>query len=224
MKKLLFILFLVFVFLNHVSAVDVNAQVDELLNNINKAKEKIQISNTNMLEKIYPIGSVFITTKYTTPEEVENNIGGTWERYSNGRNLIGVDESISEFNSANKTDGKSEILLAATNLPSHSHDIPKLSGTAASAGNHTHNLLWGSDNCPVSITYVSGNIKTLNINSFDWGNSHIYSTDNFKTTTATTHFHEITIATSNTKATSNVVKSFSNLQPYITVYIYKRIS
>lgn len=222
MKKLLFILFLGFVFLNHVSAVDVNAQVDELLNNINKTKEKIQISNTTMLEKIYPIGSIFITTECTTPEEVENNIGGTWERYSNGRNLIGVDESISEFNSANKTDGKSEILLAPTNLPSHSHSVPKLSGTAASAGNHTHNVLWNS--APVGISHASGNIRTLNINSFDWGNSHIYSTDNFKTTTATTHFHEITIAASNTKATSNVVKSFSNLQPYITVYIYKRIS
>ena len=46
MKKLLFILFLGFVFLNHVSAVDVNAQVDELLNNINKTKEKIQIITT----------------------------------------------------------------------------------------------------------------------------------------------------------------------------------
>ncbi len=57
---------------------------------------------------IYPIGSLHFTTSNTNPATY---LGGTWERYSKGRTIVGVDESQNEFNTVGKTGGTKDLPL-----------------------------------------------------------------------------------------------------------------
>lgn len=49
-----------------------------------------------------PIGSIYISVINQNPS---NYFGGTWEQFANGRTLVGVDTSQTEFNSVEKTGG-----------------------------------------------------------------------------------------------------------------------
>jgi hypothetical protein len=50
----------------------------------------------NFIE-LYPIGSVFMTTRQKTVTEVKNTLGfGTWEKYGQGRQIMGVDTSTDD--------------------------------------------------------------------------------------------------------------------------------
>ena len=145
MKKL-FLIFILFMFINKVNALSLEEQLIELKNQVNGLEEKINNNEKNRLDKVYPIGSIYETTTYSTANEVSNALGGTWERYGNGKTLVSVDESNDNFKIPNKVGGSEEIILKLENLPSHTHSIPELSGiakegtTVATGGNHTHSI------------------------------------------------------------------------------------
>jgi len=54
-------------------------------------------------DKIYPIGSVYISVINKCPSEL---FGGIWERICEGKTLIGVDENDTDFNSPEKVGGE----------------------------------------------------------------------------------------------------------------------
>lgn len=54
------------------------------------------------LNQIYPVGSIYESANSANPATF---MGGTWERFGNGRVLVGIDESDADFNTANKTGG-----------------------------------------------------------------------------------------------------------------------
>ena len=54
------------------------------------------------LEQCYPVGSIYQSTEPTNPSTF---MGGVWERFGNGRVLVGVDETDADFNAANKIGG-----------------------------------------------------------------------------------------------------------------------
>ena len=54
------------------------------------------------LDIFYPVGSIFISTVNTNPSSY---MGGKWERFGNGRTLVGVNENDGDFNTAQKTGG-----------------------------------------------------------------------------------------------------------------------
>ena len=58
------------------------------------------------LEQCYPIGSIYQSTVATNPAQF---MGGVWERFGNGRVLIGADETDADFNTANKQGGSSTV-------------------------------------------------------------------------------------------------------------------
>lgn len=58
------------------------------------------------LEQCYPIGTIYQSTEATNPATF---MGGVWERFGNGRVLVGVDEADGDFNAANKTGGSSTV-------------------------------------------------------------------------------------------------------------------
>ena len=41
---------------------------------------RIDNIENSMLDKMYPVGSIYMTTTYSTTEEVTNAIGGEWEK------------------------------------------------------------------------------------------------------------------------------------------------
>jgi len=221
MKKIIFSIIIIFLFINDVSAKNIETKLTNIKENIVMLREEVDDLNAKRLNKKFPIGSVYITTTYVTKEDVKNAIGGIWEEYGNGKTLVGVDENNSNFNVVNNSGGKLTTTLVSDNLPNHIHTIPSLSATTSKDGSHYHNILWSGN--PVTITYESGNVKVLNINKWNWVTATANSGTWFKTTSAGAHTH--TFKTNENK-TGNIGSAtpFTNLEPYITAYMYKRIA
>ena len=107
------------------------------------------LTKQEIVDFIYPVGSLFISTTSTKPSAY---LGGTWERWGQGRMPISVSDTDSDFNAANKTGGEKTHTLLTAEMPSHSHAKGTLatsdsgshthntSGTASSAGGHEHSV------------------------------------------------------------------------------------
>lgn len=80
----------------------------------------VGITQADVLNFIYPIGSIKITVSAENPGD---KIGGTWERWGNGRFPIAVDENNPLTTKAELTGGESEHTLTVEELPSHSHSL-----------------------------------------------------------------------------------------------------
>ena len=83
----------------------------ELLRNI--------LKNMSTPNTIFPVGTVLAFTNNTDPNKVYTS--QTWVRFAQGRTLVGVNESDSQFSSAGKTGGESTHKLTIAEMPSHSH-------------------------------------------------------------------------------------------------------
>ena len=68
----------------------------------------------------YPVGSIYMSVNSTSPSSL---FGGTWERFANGRCLVGVNESDADFSSAQKTGGEKTHTLTENEMPRHNHTI-----------------------------------------------------------------------------------------------------
>ena len=86
------------------------------LSDINENLDKID----NLLFKVYPIGSIYMSVNPTSPAEL---FGGTWEEFGKGRTLVGVDTTQAEFNTVEKTGGAKTHTLTISELASHSHPL-----------------------------------------------------------------------------------------------------
>lgn len=91
----------------------------------------ISVNDKLLIDLVYPVGSIYISINSTNPATL---FGGIWERFGNGKTLIGVDESNSSFNTVQKTGGSW----------SHSHTNSKTGATSGiseswggTTGSHT---------------------------------------------------------------------------------------
>ena len=184
---------------------------------------------SNLLNKTYPVGSIYTTNSNINPG---STIGGTWEAYGTGRTLVGVDSSNSNFNAVNKTGGTSTTTLAVTNVPAHTHPIPRIAGTAtqgttaATGGNHTHQVRVYHDQSGYGFTiptYTHYFFFGTSISYTDTALTNRNGMGGLKTDTSLTHTHNVTTNASTT-GSSGSGTAFTNLQPYIVVYMWKRIS
>lgn len=91
------------------------------------------------IDKVYPIGAVYISVVETSPSVL---FGGAWERFANGRTLVGVSEGESEFNTVKKTGGAKTHTLTVTEMPSHTHtqNAHNHGASSGSDGSHTHGV------------------------------------------------------------------------------------
>lgn len=152
---------------------------------------------------IYPVGSIYMSVKNTNPSTY---FGGTWVAWGTGRVPVGVNASDTYFATVEKTGGASTVTLTTAQIPSHSHDKGTLA--IASAGGHTHNL----QNQKTSWGTSGGNRVLIDATS---GYSAV---TNKTTTSAGSHSHTISGSTGSAGSGS----AHSNLQPYITCYMWKR--
>lgn len=60
---------------------------------------------SEILDAVYPVGSIYISMNLSTTSQVEALFGGTWVKFGEGKTLIGVDGNDTDFNSAEKTGG-----------------------------------------------------------------------------------------------------------------------
>jgi len=112
-----------------------NQILEVLENGYSEIAQQQKDAELKILDKAYPIGSIYITETNTNPSEI---IGETWEEYGKGKILVGVDENDINFNTVNKVGGNKTSTLAVMNLPSHTHGIQSFTGLTSENGNHMH--------------------------------------------------------------------------------------
>ena len=87
--------------------------------NLKESIETIQsnaVGTTTALNKIYPVGSIYVSTTLKNTTEVADTLGGKWEVYGDGRVLR---SSTGESEQTNNTTGN--VTLTESNLPEHTH-------------------------------------------------------------------------------------------------------
>ena len=70
-----------------------------------------QLLDAKLLNMVYPIGSIYMSVNSATPATL---FGGTWERFSKGRVLVGVDEDDAALKTAGTNGGSTNPLTAHT--------------------------------------------------------------------------------------------------------------
>lgn len=223
-----------------------DSQKNSLLESINGENKVYTLEELSKIvnelnKKIYPVGSIYVSISSTNPKEI---YGGTWEAFATGKTLVGLDTKDTDFNSIEKTGGNklSSVTLSKDNLPSHTHSIPSLSGTANSGGAHTHtysgttSLNSATQNHKIYIGsgstqayYFSAAGTKANPNSYSWSGlaSDHNHTHTFSGTTNSggAHTHSITVNAGKTGSVGNSTPvKVSTLQPYTTIYMWKRVA
>lgn len=194
---------------------DLDAFVNNKINGLIVQITALQNTINSYWQKVYPVGSIYTSTSQTNPATL---FGGTWERYGNGRALVGVDATQSEFNSVNKTGGaKSNSytprgsvsgtvgghVLTVNEMPAHDH----YGKMKIDHGNDRLQTIAGF-NAPTGGGY------TLIGVDFTGQAGNGYSADS--NGGGASHNHGFTGSFSGT------AQAVSALQPYITVYFWRR--
>lgn len=73
------------------------------------------IDLTELLSKIYPVGSIYMSATLSTTSQVAAALGGTWVAWGAGRVPVGVDTTQTEFDTVEETGGSKY-------LQQHSHN------------------------------------------------------------------------------------------------------
>lgn len=146
------------------------------------------------IDMIYPVGSIYISASNTVDPNVIFT-GTQWERFGKGRTLVGVNEEDDDFVSVGLEGGHKDI-------QAHSH-----TGTTNTDGAHYHTLTAFKANGDNSATLLES-----------WGTyGSTRSARIPHTGTNGTHSHAFT--------TDNYGEGDSgNLQPFITVFMWKRVA
>jgi hypothetical protein len=88
--------------------------------NVNTTGGELQINGTNVLEKVYPVGSVYINASVSTNPATLLGFG-TWTAFGAGKVMVGLDSTDTDFDSAEETGGAKTHTLTISEIPSHTH-------------------------------------------------------------------------------------------------------
>ena len=176
-------------------------------------------SNTELdFDAIYPVGSVYLSVNDVNPSAL---FGGTWESISGYYLYAGSENNYGGSLSTGAASGNTgSTVLNINNLPSHTHSIPALSGTAKSAGGHSHKL-----------GMVSGSVSS--------GNSYARPKDvsevtarGYTSTTVGAHTHNVTTTAATSGATGSATGHVHTLNnhthtinpPFYSLFVFKRVA
>ena len=150
-----------------------------------------------ILKKVYPVGAIYTSTVSTSPATLFGF--GTWEAMPAGRVLLAQGKSSwgTTYN-AGSTGGEATHKLTVGELPAHNH-----SGSTNTTGEHTHTFTVTTDE--------SGNDS--NKPTVGYNNAGTYTTSS-----GGNHSHTVTINNTGSNQAHN------NIQPYLAVYMWKRVS
>lgn len=149
------------------------------------------------LNKIFPVGAVYITYDKKNPETF---LGGTWEQFGQGRTLVGEgtgnDGSTSMSFATNSSGGEYFHLLSKNEMPSHDH-VMALYSTASNLGEQVTVGAWST---AVTTMYKNSN------------NESLYRIQKNLPYQGTVTYE------------NGGNQKHNNISPYITVFFWKRIS
>lgn len=202
------------------SANQINQRFGTVVDTINGNIEGVNIKNgsitqqklaNNTLERMWPVGSVYINASDDT--NPGTTIGfGTWEVFATGRMLLGVDESDTDFNAVGKTGGAKTVALTEAQNGRHRHSVDP-PNTSTSSNSHSHNISSILDN-------LGGGSTNNALTSYPGANIRIVSN---KSTSSHSHSHSVNIPAFNSAYSGNG-EAHDNMSPWVTVYMWRRTS
>jgi microcystin-dependent protein len=154
---------------------------------------------TTGLQAAYPVGSIYMSTVSTNPATLFGF--GTWVTYGSGRVLISQDGTYT----AGSTGGSATTTLIEANLPSHSHSAS--SSSSVSDPGHRHQ--------------IGGRDSTANEGS-DPNSEFVRDYPSVQNPYSSTVTTGISVSTSTSIGNTGSGTAFSNLPPYIAVYMWNR--
>lgn len=92
--------------------------------------EYIQHIEEQIGNKMYPIGSIYMSVNSANPSTL---FGGTWVSWGAGKVPVGIDTNQTEFNSVEKIGGEKTHTLTSKEMPLHDHHIMKFSSSEQGA-------------------------------------------------------------------------------------------
>jgi hypothetical protein len=159
------------------------------------------VATVAAIQALYPIGSIYINAGVTTNPGTLLGFG-TWVAFGAGRVMVGLNGSDALFDALEETGGSKDATLV-----SHNHT----GTTGGQSATHNHNFTigrsFGGDK-PDNTGVGFGAYGLTNSN----GQEDTLSTGN----ASADHSHNFTTSTQGSSATD------ANLQPYITVAMWKR--
>jgi hypothetical protein len=153
---------------------------------------------TTALQSLYPVGSIYINAGVSTNPATLLGFG-TWTAFGAGRVMVGLNGSDALFDTLEETGGSKDTVLV-----NHSHTY---SGTTTGVGDHQHATTAGQFQ-----TFGSQSVGSTGF--YDGG----FSQPGALTSAAGAHSHTF----SGTTSTGGTSGTNANLQPYITVAMWKR--
>jgi hypothetical protein len=152
------------------------------------------------LAAMYPVGSIYTNASVSTNPATLLGFG-TWSAFAAGRVMVGLDAGNAAFDTVEETGGSADAITV-----SHTHTFSATSGAMSTNASHVHNIQHSTNNNWGSLNYGSyNNANALQANA---------TTDS----TNIDHTHSV----SGTTASTGSSATNANLQPYITVYMWKR--
>ena len=152
------------------------------------------------LNLIYPVGSIYMSVKNASPETF---LGGTWVAWGSGRVPVGIDISDTDFNGVEKTGGEKTHTLTENEMPAHKH-----TGTEQEAQKFNIQQDSTFETKRYTASFTAETIQTAS-------NAVANSNGSFSGSGEVVVEHGITVGGG---------QPHSILQPYITCYMWKRVS
>lgn len=152
------------------------------------------------LNMIYPVGSIYMSANNVSPQKF---LGGAWEPWGAGRVPVGVNIHDADFITVEKTGGEKTHTLTESEMPTHKH-----TGTEAEA--QKFDIQQGST------------FKTIRY--IDWFTTEVIQSASNAVANPDGVFSGNGEVVVEHGITAGGGQPHNNLQPYITCYMWKRIS
>ena len=189
-------------------------------------------SYDNIIDFVYPIGSIYISVNNVNPGTLWTNT--TWVAWGSGKVPIGVDSNDADFDTAEQTGGSKTVSYT----PSGTVSKPTFTGSSATSGGPSNNTSGSTTLTTNQIpshhhTYkvrqklhdydCNGHSKevcwfydsTTNTGDTGGGQGHTH--------TLSSHTHDVTASGTVSQPTfTGTAQNISTVQPYITCYMWKR--
>lgn len=198
--------------------------INDLFAAVKKDIEDLKPKIDSVLSKAYPVGAIYCSTVDTNPHDLFGF--GTWEYIEQGRVLLSQGDKYS----AGSTGGAETHTLTTQEMPKHNHGGSTSeggghthTGTAQEAGEHTHKGY-------AYTLYTKGNGSFAGFPSGDkYGVSpNVNYSYDIDVQASGAHNHTIAIdsAGNHTHAINQEGggQAHSIMQPYLSVYMWKRVS
>lgn len=203
----------------------VNTAVNTANNAANTAQQ-VKVEMDAVTNKLWPVDSIYISVKNVNPGTF---FGGSWVSFATGKTIVGVDTGQGEFNAVEKSGGHKELQSHAHgmnnhvhSLNNHTHTVPNHVHTMQGAGNHYHYLGINKDAVQKGTSYNKPNNFESGSTSYKSNTTGNHAHTMNSSGTCTTGGNSGNTGGNSGNTTSTGGGNAGNLQPYITVYMWKR--